>query len=273
MAISTSSYFSNALRGVPELGADVDIYEVSSNPKFAIGTGFERQDGNKYRYCNFGLLSNVGNVVAPEMTEISLTSTNLGVGAEPANVIRKSGELFLPNNSGARYMQLTITATADQFAGGYLSTIAGSGTGYTYRIKGNTATGNPVTGDCYLDLYDPIDKSVGSNTSIILAGSQYHDLSPAIGITSGAALGCVAGVTVQGMSAGNFGWACTRGITNVVLGTPTGSPGNLVCVSTNTAGAAVAVPITSGNNYYVIGAFYGQPYSATTYGLVKLAIE
>lgn len=270
MAISALSYFSNSIIGSPQIGSDIDIYDVSTSPKYAIGFGFVRADGNKYRYCHFGLLSPVGSVVSPDHLESSMTSTQLTVGAEPGNVTRKSGYVQDPNVSGSRYMQLTITATADQFAGGYIGSIAGSGTGYTYRIAGNTATGNPVTGDCYLDLCDPIQQSIGSNTSFLITGSKYANVEPATAGTQ--ALCTPVGFTTVGQSASNFGWVCTKGITTAVLGTPVGSQGSMAVVSSNTAGSIVSLPITSGGNYALVGVVV-QTYSASTYCLVDATLE
>jgi hypothetical protein len=270
MAVSANSYFSNAIIGDPQVGSDINIYDTSTTPKYSIGYGFSRADGNRYRYCHFGALSAVGAVVSTDHIESSMTSTQLFVGAEPGNVTRKSGYTLDPNVVGARYMQLTITATADQFAGGYIGSIAGSGTGYTYRILGNTATGTPVTGDCYLSLSDPIQQSIGSNTSFLITGSKFANLEPANAATQ--AICTPVGFATVGQSAANYGWVCTKGITTAVLGTPVGSQGALAIVSTNTAGSIVSLPITSGGNYAIVGVVV-QTYSASTYCLVDATLE
>lgn len=280
MAISTSSYFSNSIIGVPQVGADIDIYETSTNPKYAVGFGFERADGNKYRYSHFGLLSPVGSVVAPDHTGSSMTSTQLTVGSATASIVKKSGETLNPNAAGARYMQLTptISATADQFAGAYIGVIAGSGTGYTYRISGNTAQGTPAATMIYVDLYDPIAKPVGPNSGFLLTGSKYANLSPAIAITSGGALSCAAGFVTVGQTAGSFGWICSKGITTAVLGSPVGSIGNYAIVSTNTAGSIVnayGAPSTSTVPpvaFQIVGIVV-QTYSASSYCLVDAKLE
>ena len=272
MAVSANSYFSNAIIGDPQLGSDINIYDTSSTPKYAIGYGFARADGNRYRYCHFGALTAVGAVVATDHLESSMTSTQLTVGAEPANVTRKSGYILDPNVVGAKYMQLTITATADQFAGGYIGSIAGSGTGYTYRILGNTATGTPVTGDCYLTLSDPIQQSIGSNTSFLITGSKYANIEPAMALTP--ALSHSVGFATVGQTAANYGWICTKGITTAILGA--GAVPSLSCyaiVSTSTAGAIVSTyTVGTTSNYQIVGTIV-QTYSASTYCLVDVMLE
>ena len=77
MAISTSSYFSNSLVGVPQVGGEIisDIYATDTNPKIAIGTKFERQDGAVFRYAHFASQTSAGQVVASVASDICLAST------------------------------------------------------------------------------------------------------------------------------------------------------------------------------------------------------
>lgn len=273
MAISANNYYSNSIIGVPQAGADIDIYEASPSPKYAIGFGFQRADGNKYRYCHFGTLSPVAKICSTDHIESSMTSTQLTVGASVANTTKKSGALINPNLTGARYMQLTITATADQFRGGYMGVIAGSGTGYAYRIAGNSATGDPVLGDCYVDLWDPISQPVGPNSSFLITGCKYANLEPSLGVTQ--ALAAPVGFTVVGQSASNYGWVCTKGITTAIMGTPVGSLGFYAIVGTNTAGTITMPSLGTGGSstpYAIVGVIT-QTYSATSYCLVDASIE
>ena len=69
MAVSSSSYFSNSIVGQPQVGADIDIYESSTSPKYAVGFGFTRADGCKYRYAHFGATTNRGVMVSTDLSE------------------------------------------------------------------------------------------------------------------------------------------------------------------------------------------------------------
>lgn len=237
MAVSTSSYFSNSIQGQPGLGADIDIYESSTTPKYAVGFGFQRADGNRYRYCHFGALTAVGLLAASDVSESNRTKIE-NVGCVLANRTKRAGEFLNPNVYGSRYMQLVITATSDQFAGGYLTVTTGSGAGYTYRIAGNTATsdGIPVTGNIYLDLNDPIFSEIDSNSDIAIAGSPYANLE---GATTTDAV--PVGVTVVGNSASSYGWVCAGGVVAVLQDANIGSVGNPVYMSSNTTGAIMSL--------------------------------
>lgn len=278
MAVSTSSYFSNSIIGVPQVGADIDIYEVSTNPKYAVGFGFERADGNKYRYAHFGLLSPVGYIVGQDTLESSQTSTVLNCAPTGTNNVQRAGETLRANYAGARYMQLLVTATADQFAGGYITVISGSGSGYTYRIAGNTATSDniPTTGHIFMDLYDPIVRPLGTDSDITITGCRYANLEAAISPGSGTGYCIPAGVTLTGMSATNWGWVQTKGIGGVLTGSVTGSQGNLAGLSATTAGAAIAIIAgVSATNMVItpIIGYFVNPASATAYSQIYLTLE
>ena len=50
---------------------------------------------------------------------------------------------ILPGQVGSHYIEATIASiAANKYQGGYLITTGGTGLGQTYRIVGNTATGN-----------------------------------------------------------------------------------------------------------------------------------
>ncbi len=274
MAVSTSSYFSNSIIGSPQLGADIDIYESSSNPKYAVGFGFIRADGNKYRYCHFGALSNRGTLVSTDVSESGLTKIE-NIGCTVANTTKKAGEIINPNAIGARYMQLVITATADQFAGAYLTVATGAGAGFTYRIAGNTATsaGNPVTGNIYMDLCDPIQVAIDSNSDIVIAGSAYANLEAAT--TTDAV---PVGVTVTNNSASSYGFVTTGGVTGVLQDITIGTVGKPVFLSTQTAGdvmATAATLISTSSSFFTIPivGYLVEAGSSADYSLVYLTLE
>ena len=77
MAIGTGIWFNNSLVGIPSVASDVDIHrtDVAASAKFAIGTGFERSDGARFRYCHFGASCNRGIVVATDASESCLADS------------------------------------------------------------------------------------------------------------------------------------------------------------------------------------------------------
>ena len=274
MAISTSSFFSNSIVGQMQIGSDIDIYETSTAPKFSIGAGFMRSDGNQYRYAEFGALAARGQVVCGNGGGATTSLTCVSAALVSPTLVRYPAYAYDPNGASANYLQVLITATANQYRGGYI-TIAntGSGGGYSYRIKGNTAVGTPSTGYCYIDIYDKLVGPVDTTSAITIASSKWNDVVPGLGTNlTGTAL---AGVSVVNQSAGSFGWVCTRGYTHVLQGAATGSQGSLAMLSTNTAGA-VSLASVYGTNTSINAQIVGQlvmPASNTGYSLIDVWLE
>jgi hypothetical protein len=270
MAVSTDNYFSNSIVGVPQLGADIDVYATESSPKYAVGFGFTRADGNKYRYSHFGAVVARGALCAVDLDESGATKID-NVGTDGT---RRSGELFMPNVIDSKYLQLVITATADQFAGGYLTVTTGSGVGYTYRVQGNTVTQaiGGVDGQVYMDLYDKVQTQIDTTTDIIIAGSHYANLE---GITTTDMI--PAGVAVTGVTATDYGWVCTHGVMGVLQDAAIGTAGAWVYVSSNTTAAVgcINTPTLSPTTLMVqpiVGTLI-EPGTSADYSLVYLQIE
>ena len=237
MAISTSSYFSNSIVGVPQVAGElVDLYQTSDSPKFALGTKFERQDGAIFRYAHFASQTSAGMVVASVSSDISLASTTSAAVA-PAAAYQMPVEQpgVYPGAAGSKFIVSIITATAGQYVGSYLTITSGSGVGYTYRVKGHTVTGDPVTGKARFELYDPLVAALTTNTAIAIQGSRFNDVRPAATTTSPV----VAGVSVRTHAAGKFGWIQVKGVIGVLtdVSATLGSAGYIAALSTSDAGA------------------------------------
>ena len=284
MAVSTNSYFSNSIIGVPQVGADIDIYETGSNPKYAIGFGFERADGNKYRYCHFGAISDKGEIVGTDNLESSTTSTAMSLQVVSPTIYTPAGETIAPNKVGSRYLQINNTGanlsvaqlTADVWAGGTICFVAGSGTGLSYRIKGNSASGTPATGETYIELYSPLVETVDTTTAFVVQGPKYANLEPAGGIVP--RYQTPVGFCVVGNSASSYAWICTKGITSALLGAGAlGSTGNGVVTHTTTPGSVQvnATPITGNSSEANLAtvAVIVNSYSASTYTIVNACLE
>ena len=281
MAVSTSSYFNNAIIGTPQVGADIDIYETGSNPKYAVGFGFERSDGNKYRYCHFGAITDVGEIAATDNIESSTTATGMSLQKLSPTLYTPAGVNVAPNAIGSYYIQMNHTGgnlsvakvTKDVFAGGYIGFVGGSGTDLTYRIKGNTDAGIPAAGECYLELYSPLVTPVDTTTSFLIQGCKYANLEPAL--STAPRYANASGFAVVGNSAANYGWICTKGVTGAVTGTPIASEGCYAIVSTNTAGAiSVAQTGVLGSQApYAAVCVIMKQYSASSFALVNACLE
>ena len=255
MAISTSSYFSNSIVGLPQVaGEGVDVYATDTAPKFAIGTKFERQDGCVFRYAHFAAACTAGQVMASAASDtgyctlsssIISTSSTYQVPVEPVGVY--------PNGIGSRYILIqtataSISAAANQYAGGYITIGAHKNdgvyvAGQTYRIRGNLVpTVSGASSLLRFSLYDKLIATIPTSAFITVAGNRHNDLAPADDTVANA-LSVPAGVAMNVQAAGNFGWVQTRGPAGVQLdANATGtSAGYIAVLGTGNLGSVLAV--------------------------------
>ena len=253
------------------VGADIDIYDISSTAQFPIGQGFERSDGARFRYAHAGAATNRGVIVAQDYSESSVDDTGDSVIApsvtyyqndEPNNVY--------PGSIGSRYVLMTLaSAEVDQYAGGYLSITDDIGEGYTNRIRGNDATDTTKTGDVLFNLYDKLQVALTATTDVAITGPMYANLEAAGTTTDGLAVG----VSCASLTATDpYGWIQTRGIATVLCDTA-GTAGNMAIVSQSVAGSyRAAYTTTATGNYPTIG-YIVTPGDTTGHGVINLMLE
>ena len=76
MAVSSSSYFNNAIVGQPQVGGDVDITETHTSPKYAVGQLWTRSDGAKFAYAHFGATTTQGRLCSQDISESGAIALN-----------------------------------------------------------------------------------------------------------------------------------------------------------------------------------------------------
>ena len=282
MAISTSSYFSNSLVGVPQVAGEyVDIFQVSATPKYALGTKYERQDGCVFRYAQFASNIAVSTVLATVSSDAAVGYVATNTAFTSSSTYQQSDEPsgLYPGAIGSRYVMICSTAAANIYAGGYLDIVAGTGYGYQYRIRANATTlaSNAVK----VSLYDQIVVAMDSTTVWAITPCKFNDLVAAA-ITTGATLG-IAGVKVSGNTAGTgsqFGWIQTAGQALCLGDAATMQIGSIASISTTTAGyitkwvtmgtVSPGVPIMG--NYPIIG-YVTNVAGAATMATVALQLD
>ncbi len=209
MAVNTTGvYFNNAIVGQMQVGADAKIHEINTNQKFPIGQGFTRSDGAKYRYSHYGLAVSAGQLVSQDISESS-------TGQAAMVVVAPGSAQAIPNESnitagsiGSRFIEVTVAAVAaGQYAGGHLTIASSTGAGYTFRIRGNSATGDPTSGNIRLELYQPLTVAVAAATELQITGSMYSNLEPATASTDL----IISGVSQAANTAQTWGWTQTHG--------------------------------------------------------------
>jgi hypothetical protein len=267
---SSSNYHSNAIVGVPQVGSDINVCERHTSPRYSIGFGFTRADGNKFRYVHFGAAVAAGTLVGCSNTNNNIYSVNAIVVA-PATAQAVADEVIKPGSAGSRYVEVVLATVANnQYAGGYFVTTKDSGSGYTYRIRGNTATGTPTSGNIRFELYEPLKVALDNTTDIAVAISPYVDLDEAAAIQTTTTL---AGVSACAMSADNWGWVCTSGVVGCLF-SDTGLMSQLVRPTLGTAAGAVAIGSTISNLLGLpIGYVIVPAGAANQQGVIRLFLE
>ena len=233
MAIATSTnYYNSAIVGQPMAGADIDVHDRHITPHYAIGFGFQRADGNMFRYVQYGAAVVAGALVGNVATNTNLASTNALVVLS-STALAIAGELLKPGMAGSRFVEITLATVAnDQFAGGYLVTTKDTGIGYTYRIKGNSATGYPAaTTSFQMELYEKIKVAMDNTTDIAIAAPKYANLAANTFVQGTAAN--IVGVAMAAASTDNYGWVCTKGRVGAI-GTGDTGIGNVAALSLTT---------------------------------------
>jgi hypothetical protein len=272
MAIATSTnYYASSIIGIPGAGADIDIHERNTTPRFAVGFGFERSDGNKFRYVQYSTAVSAGSLVGNLTTGTYKASTDAlvvatGTAAAVANEIIKPGDI------GSRYVEITLASiAANQFAGGYFVPTKDTGAGYVYRIKGNTATGNPVSGNFRLELYEKIKVKLDNTTDIAIAPSKYVNLAPTNPVSG--TVSNVVGVVMAPATADNYGWVCTRGICAALASTTGITYGAAIANAIVTTGSYMEFDTTTALAYRQIGTCIVPAGAAAAYGIINLQLE
>ena len=235
MAYDTDSYHSNNIPGNIDL-AKFNIRESKTTPSYALGTRVNLSDGRTFRYAQFGAAVTQARLVS---MDVSVLALNAGATTGVGIIAPVSSNTTSDATAGQRFVQFTLANIGlNELAGGYFHTADSTGEGYTYRIKGNTATSGPAAGDIRIELYDRLEEEVASTTSVFICGNLYADLKEAdvSGTDS-----IVAGVTTAAHAANTYGWVQTWGVGAVETGTASGNyvAGTVLVADARTGGSVM----------------------------------
>jgi hypothetical protein len=252
MAVSANSTFNSGVQGVPGVGADFDIFETSSTPKYAVGTQFTRSDGAHFVYSHFGAVVGSGGViVAQDISESGsayATTTTTGRIYASGSTTAIAGETIRPGTVGSHYVEIKAGGiTADRFAGGYFDTVIGTGQFFQYRIRGNTVSSAKTSGaqhTYYLELYEPLQQTLDGTTTMRIIGSKYANLESATAATDT----FLAGVTTCSHAASTYGWVRrfgTGGPVAIRVGAVPGALGSAIALSAGFCGKIAQLTSTT----------------------------
>ena len=197
--MSTYRNQNHALNKVGGAGTKQGIYEESSTPKHAIGEKVELADGRCFRYVYTAAAINPGLLVSQDVSATAIVESDGKLTAASAGATEVTY-----TDSGT-----VGSATADQYAGGYLHITDDAGEGHQYRIKRNTAaSANAVT----FTLFDGLVVAVTTDTDVGVTGGLYYNV---VGATAGTD-GIIAGVTTRGLTSNYYGWVQTAGVATIL---------------------------------------------------------
>jgi len=138
-----------------------DLLTNSSTQTMPIGAYMETADGRGYRYAKNGAVATVAGKVYQSS---ALDATNLQPSGGLGVAAQAIGDTQVTISS-------SITLTANQLAGGYLSVDVTPGQGYLYRIAGNTAVSGAVGAVIYLE--DPLLVALTTSSKVIVTKHPY----------------------------------------------------------------------------------------------------
>lgn len=242
-----------------------------------VGARFDASDGRE-----FVLVQNAGSALtAGVVVQGPAAIANTG-GLSPATTGTTSYSASFPIAAaiGGQQIQLASSSTAilaNQFQGGYLNVVEGTGLGQTLKISSNTAAA--TTAAVVFNLEDPFTTATGTSSRFTLTLNPYGSrfgtdfttngviISPATTLT-----GEVIGVTAYPIPAStatvcSFGYIQTTGDV-AVLGSSTVALGLDVAVPSGTAGAVLtyAVATTTRIGTTVVAT------ASTKYNIIKLQL-
>src|SRR3990167_2832505 len=239
-----------SLSGPAQIAAQ-GVLISSATQNHNLGAYAESPDGRGFRYSLIGATSTVAGKVYQGK---ALDATNDQPSGGHAVAAAAIGDTAVVTTA-------TLTATVNEFAGGYLAVVVTPGQGYTYRIKGHLAATTAVV---TINLEDPIQIALTTSSRVIWVAHPYSGLV----IEPGTPTANIAGVATHIITASEYGWIQTKGACSVLF-TGTGVAGKVVgSLSSGTSGSTA--PAIAATN---IGGEHMATGITTEYSMIYLTID
>lgn len=225
------------------------LFTQSTTAQHVLGEKITTPDGRSYRYVKAG----ASDLVPGKLYQASAEDTN---DQNLTAVAASAGATSISAST-------TITATANEYAGGYAIITVTPGEGYIYRIASHAAfTAAAPT----FQLEDPIQVALTTASRIDLVRNPYNGVV----VNPTTATSAPVGVAVYPIAAGKFGWLQTGGPAALLAD-------GAITVGTNViASNAVAGAVEAGADAADLQAFVGVAMTGiatTEYGAVMLALN
>lgn len=214
--------------------APQEVFVSSTTQGTDLGQLATTGDGRCFRYALAGAVNLVpGDLLQSPAGDTTNYNPIGGLSIGQANATGSVGPLTLSDS-------LTITANA--IAGGQMIIVGGVATGYSYKVKSNSAVSS-ATGVSIV-LEDPLLTNLTTATRVALVPNPYNGVIQQPATRSGNPVG----VAVNALASGTYGWIQTRGLAAVHTCT-TGVPAG-VGVGVNDANVAGAVAPSTGASLF-----------------------
>lgn len=237
----------------PVITAAQGIWQESSTANHDLGAYIETADGRGFRYTKCGVTATVAGKVY-QSSALDATNLQPSGGLTPSANVAIGGTEITVSDS--------ITLTANQLAGGYLSVVVTPGQGYLYKIKSNTAV--TAAAGAVITLDDPLQIAITTASNFIVTPHPYSGIV----IEPGTPTGVIVGVAHRVLTAAYYGWIQTYGAASVLF-TGTGVAGKAVgSLTGGTSGSsAPAIAATNILGYHIATGI------TTEYSLIYLTIH
>ncbi len=240
-----------ALVGLPQV-VPQGIWEENSAAQMHVGAYCETADGRGFRYCKNGAVATVAGKVYQSS---ALDATNLQPSGGLGVAAQSIGDLQVT-------ISTSITLTANQLDGGYMSVNVTPGQGYLYRIATNTVVSSAAS--AVITLRDPLQVALTTGSKVIVTPHPYSGIV----IDPGTPTGVIVGVAHRVLTIAYFGWIQTHGVASVLF-TGTGVAGKTVGTLSSGTSGSIAPAIAATN----IGGYHVATGITTEYSLIYLTIN
>ncbi len=231
-----------------------EIYTDSSTQGADLGALATTGDGRYFRYAKVGASALVqGNVYQGPANDVVNYNPVGGLGVGQA--LATGGNNFTVSAS--------TTLAANVLSGAEMAVVAGTGIGYSYRVKSNSATSAATGASITLD--DNIVTNIGVSSRVVFYPNAYNGVV-IVGTTP---TGPIVGVAAYAVAATHFGWLQTRGLCGVLIGA-TAAPGQQVASNALNGTSGAVGPATG--SYGLVGISVATA-NITEYDLIQLTMD
>lgn len=199
-----------------------------------IGDCVRFDDGRVFKFARSSGATSAGALVVSVPNVAAIAATYFGATSAVGSI---SGEGGAIGDTTIRISDDVTSVTENEYAGGYLNIIDGTGEGYQYRIKSNQATGTAGTG-WTLEIYDGLKVALDtSDTSDSVGSLMNHPLDGVAESGTVATENFPAGKCVCAFTAANYyGWIQTWGPCVLQSGTDSIDVADNIMMADNSTG-------------------------------------